>query len=283
MDLTFIIVNHHHSRDLPACIESIQNTAGNLRYEIRVVDNSLGDPGLSEVQAKFPGVHWTINPENTGFARACNQEAKQAQGRYLVFVNPDVVFFPNAILALWEHMESYPDTAVVGPRVLNPNGSLQYSCRRFPTIMTGLFNRYSLLTRLFPENSLSGDYLMKDFDHAHLKQVDWLSGCCMMVKSDRFHQAGMFDEFYFLFNEDVDLCHTLGKLGHAVMYCPEAEVTHRISSSNHKVPAKIIIERHKGMSHYQKKHMTNNIVTRIFLDMMIALRCGSQLLINLLR
>jgi len=283
VDLSFIIVNYKSSRELSVCLASIVNSEAPGAYEIRVVDNSEGDPGLEQVAAAFPQVHLTVNPENVGFARANNQAAQAARGRFLFFVNPDVVLAPETAQVLRVYLETHPRTAAVAPKVVNADGTLQYSCRRFPRVWAGLFNRYSLLTRLFPENPFSRHYLMTDFDHNSTREVDWVSGCCFMVRREAFYEAGMFDEHYFLFIEDVDLCRTLKDRGHAVVYHPATQVTHAISSSNHRLPPKVIIRRHQGMSYYHRKFMEGNPLTRALLDSLIALRCCSQLVLNLFR
>ncbi len=248
-----------------------------------MIDNSHWDSGLPIVGKRFPGIRLTFNSENIGFARANNQAVRETSGRYLFFVNPDVVLQPETTKTLVDFLEANPHVGAVAPKVLNPDGTLQHSCRRFPTAWSGLFNRYSLLTRLFPNNRFSRDYLMTDFDHASTRQVDWLSGCCLMVSREAFMKVGMFDETYFLFIEDVDLCQTIGRSGYEVVYHPETQVTHRISSSNHRVPYKAIIKRHQGMSYYHHKFQKRNKVSQLLLDGLIALRCCSQLMLNVFR
>ncbi len=283
MDISYIIVNYQSSRDLVACLNSILASDFSGSYEILVVDNSEQDSGIAIAEQMFPQIQLTLNPDNVGFARANNQAAHQARGRHLFFLNPDVELKADTTRRLSSYLDAHPQTGAVGPKVLNPDGSRQFSCRRFPTIWSGLFNRYSLLTRLFPDNRFTREYLMTDMDHEATQQVDWLSGCCLMTPREVFVQAGMFDERYFLFNEDVDLCRTLGTLGYEAVYHPETAIVHRISSSNHRLPAKCIVRRHQGMSYYHRKFMEGNEMTRTLLDGLIALRCGMQLVLNLFR
>jgi GT2 family glycosyltransferase len=124
---------------------------------------------------------------------------------------------------------------------------------------------------------------MTDFDHAETREVDWVSGCCMMIRREAFFKAGLFDEHYFLFNEDVDLCQAMHRLGYSVVYHPASKVVHRISSSNHRVPFKVILQRHYGMGHYHRKHIPAHPLTRLLWDTMIALRCCLHMLLNLFR
>jgi hypothetical protein len=247
------------------------------------VDNSQNDRGMAGIKKSFPQIRYIQNPSNTGFSRANNQAVRSAQGEILLFLNPDAILTDQGIENMVAHLKSNADIGALGPKVLNTDGSLQYSCRRFPTLMTGLFNRYSLLSRWFPDNPYTVRYMMKDFSHEEMREVDWLSGCCLMVPRAVFEKTGGFDEHYFLFNEDIDLCRTIHQNGFKVMYFPSAKITHHISTSNNKVPMNIIIKRHLGMSHYYGKHHGENVIVLMLVNIAISLRCLSQLVINIFK
>ncbi|MBT5867297.1 MAG: glycosyltransferase family 2 protein [Nitrospinaceae bacterium] len=283
MKLSCIIVNYHNSLPLKNCLESVYRTLQKISFEVILVDNSQNDPGMEDIKASYPQVQHIQNNTNTGFSKANNLATQSAQGEILLFLNPDTVLSDQSIERMVAHLEANPDIGALGPKVMNTDGSLQYSCRRFPTLMTGFFNRYSLLSRWFPDNVYTVRYMMKDFNHDEIRDVDWLSGCCLMVPRAVFNSAKGFDENYFLFNEDVDLCRSIHQSGFKVTYFPLVRITHHISTSNSKVPAQIIIKRHLGMSHYYRKHHGDNLVTRIIVNMMISLRCLSQLAFNLLK
>jgi N-acetylglucosaminyl-diphospho-decaprenol L-rhamnosyltransferase len=283
VNLSCIIVNYYNSTPLANCLESVYRTLKQISFEVILVDNSLNDPGMESLKQSYPEIRYIQNSANTGFSKANNQAVQSAQGEMLLFLNPDTILTDQAIEGMLEHLKSNPDIGALGPKVLNTDGSLQYSCRRFPTIMTGFFNRYSLLSRWFPDNPYSVRYMMKDFSHAETREVDWLSGCCLMVPQAVFEKAGGFDEHYFLFNEDIDLCRAIHQKGFKIIYFPSAEITHHISTSNSKVPVKIIIKRHLGMSHYYRKNHGNNPVARLIVNIMISLRCLSQLAFNILK
>lgn len=283
VDLSILIVNYNNSATLPDCLDSIDITVRGLEYEVIVVDNASGDEGLKTVQENYPEVRWIKNNINQGFAKANNQAVKVSKGKALLFLNPDTRLTENATQAMIAELKSDSSIGAIGPKVLNRDGSLQYSCRTFPTVWTGLFNRYSLLSRFFPNNKHTRHYLMTDFDHEESRAVDWVSGCCMMVPRSVFLEVGGFDEKYFLFNEDVDLCHTLKHHGYKTLYFPQARIYHDITSSNSKVSPHIILKRHLGMSHYMEKHFTGNPAFKILIHAMIAVRYFSQLAINLFR
>ena len=283
VDLSCIIVNYYSSASLKNCLESVYQTLRKISFEVIIVDNSQNDPGMASLKEAYPQVRVIQNATNVGFAKANNQAALSAQGKTLLFLNPDTILADQSIEDMVAHLESNPDIGALGPKVLNTDGSLQYSCRRFPTLMTGFFNRYSLLSRWFPDNPYTVQYLMKDYNHDENREVDWLSGCCLMVPRAVFEKAGGFDEHYFLFNEDIDLCRAIGQNGFKVMYFPLAKITHHVSTSNSRVPARIIIKRHRGMKHYYGKHHGKNPLTKIIVHTAITLRCLTQLAFNIFK
>jgi GT2 family glycosyltransferase len=283
MDLSILIVNYKNSATLPDCLDSIFRTTQGLEFEVIVVDNGSQDEGLNAIREKFPQTRLIKNNTNRGFSKANNQAAAISKGEILLFLNPDTQLTNNAIQTMMAQLKRDSQTGALGPKVLNPDGSLQYSCRTFPTVWTGLFNKYSLVSRLFPNNKFTRRYLMTDYDHEDSREVDWVSGCCMMVPRSAFIKIGGFDEKYFLFNEDVDLCHTLKHHGYKTFYFPQAKIYHDITSSNTKVPQHIILRRHLGMSHYIVKHFIGNPLLGFLIHAMIAFRYFTQLTVNLFR
>jgi N-acetylglucosaminyl-diphospho-decaprenol L-rhamnosyltransferase len=280
VDLSCIIVNYKNSEPLKDCMASLYQTVQGIDFETIIVDNSQNDLGLKPLRELYPKAQFVSNSSNVGFAKANNQAAKIAQGEVLIFLNPDTILSDQAIDSMYGYYCSHKETGVLGPKVVDPEGSLQYSCRRYPTLWTGLFNRYSILSRLFPENRFTSQYLMRDFNHNEIRQVDWLSGCCLMVSKNTFEKSHGFDENYFLFNEDVDLCRTIKQAGKEVIYFPEATIIHKVSTSNSKTTARVIIQRHFGMMHYFKKYHGQNLLTRWVINFFISLRGITQLLIN---
>ena len=283
MDLSCIIVNYNNSQPLQSCLESIFKTIRGIDFEVIVVDNSENDPGMQVLKNLFSEVQFIFNSSNVGFSKANNQAALVAQGDALIFINPDTILSDKAINSMHNYLVSHSAAGALGPKVVDPDGSLQYSCRRYPTLWTGLFNRYSILSRLFPKNHFTSQYLMLDFNHNDIVPVDWLSGCCLMAPKKVFEQIGGFDENYFLFNEDVDLCRMINKIGKEVIYFPKATVHHHVSTSNSKTSARVIMKRHLGMMHYFKKHHRGNFLFRGTINFFILMRGITQLIANLIK
>jgi hypothetical protein len=283
MELSTVIVNYRSREPLLQCLGALEADAADLAYETVVVDNDPSDGALAAVAAQYPTIRGIPNAENVGYARAINQGIAATTGEFVLAMNPDCVLEPGSIPALIAHLRAHPRTAIAGPRILDSDGTLQYSARSFPDHLTFLFNRYSLLTRLFPNNPWSRRYLLSDWDHRSLRDVDWLSGACMLVRREAIDQVGGMDERFFMFNEDVDWCRRMKLAGWAVSYVPGAQVVHHIGASRKKVAAKVIVERHRGMIHYFHKHHPSNPVVTVIADTLILLRAGLMLTANALR
>ena len=254
MDLSTIIVNYQSRDALRDCLTALPEAAPGLETEIVVVDNASGDGTPEMLAREFPAARLIANRENVGYARAVNQGLRATSAPLVLLMNPDCELRPAAARRLAEFLSTHPRAAIAAPRILNPDGSLEYSARAFPDQLTFLFNRYSLLTRLFPANPWSRRYLMSDWDHASVREVDWVSGACMMVSRAAIDAAGGMDEAYFMFNEDVDWCRRMQLGGWSVTYVPDAVCVHHIGASRRRTAARVILERHRGMIHYFHKY-----------------------------
>jgi GT2 family glycosyltransferase len=218
-----------------------------------------------------------------GYARAVNQGIHATSGTFVLVMNPDCEPRAGTVGALLGRLRAQPRAAMVGPRILNPDGTLEYSARAFPDHLTFLFNRYSLLTRLFPGNPFSRRYLLTDWDHLSAREVDWLSGACLMVRREAIERVGGMDEAFFMFNEDVDWCRRMKQAGWINEYAPEAVVIHHIGASRRRVAPRVIVARHRGMIHYFHKHHPTNPVLRALADSLIVIRAGLMLARNTLK
>ncbi len=283
MDLSLVLVYYKAREHLRACLPSLPAACAGLSYEVIVVDNASGDGMADELRREFPSVQVLENSENMGFACGVNRGLDHARGRAVALLNPDTKVEPGALSTLVRHLDAHPGVGAAGPKILDPDGSVQLSCRRFPTHWTGLFNRYSLLTRLFPDNPWSRAYLMLDFDHNSTRAVDWISGACLVTRRAVIERVGPMDEAFFLFNEDVDWCRRMHDAGYEVVYVPEARCTHAIGASKGAIPLWLIWRRHQGMRHYFRKHHRGPWPVMFLTDVGILLRCAAQVALNPLR
>ncbi len=277
LDLSVVIVNFNALAHVRRCLASLQDGAAGLRWEAAVVDNASREAGVESLAGEFANVRVIRRAGNGGFAVGANTGIRAARAETVLLLNPDTLVRPGAATELYRFMCTNPDVGVLGPRLENPDGSLQLSCRRFPSFWSGLFNRYSLLTRLFPHNRLSAAYLMTDWDHAVTSDVDWLSGAAMMLPRRALAETGLFDERYFFAIEDVDLCRRMHAAGWRVVYHPAAVVTHRIGASSSTVPNRVVVARHRGMWHYYRSHMRGGPLLDAITAVGISARCLAQL------
>src|SRR5688572_1580757 len=283
MDLSLIVVYYRAPEAMRACLASLPAACAGLEAEILVVDNASGDGMAGEMRGDHPAVGVFENRENVGFARGVNRGIAEARGRCVALLNPDTRVEPGAFAALVGYLDAHPEAGAVGPRIVDPDGTLQLSCRRFPTHWTGFFNRYSLLTRLFPGNPWSRSYLMLDFDHASTRAVDWISGACLVTRRDVIDRVGPMDEAFFLFNEDVDWCRRMHAAGYQVVYLPSVTCMHEVGASKGAIPAWLIWRRHQGMRHYFRKHHPGPWPWMALTDLGIVLRASLQIAIQPLR
>ena len=262
-DIAVIVVNWNAREDLRRCLESLMAAPKPaMDYSVFVVDNASSDGSAAMVSAEFPGVRLLGNRDNLGFSKANNQAIAQTDSRYVFLLNSDAAVFPGTLDALVGYADLYTNAGILGPKVLNIDGSLQFSCRRFPSLGAGFF-RNTYLGRLFPNNKFARDYLMADFDHAHALSVDWVSGCAMLIRRELIEKIGALDERFYMYCEDVDICQRTWDAGEEVVYVPDAVVTHAIGRSSDKNADKMIIEFHRSWYAYDlKRHPKSSEIRR---------------------
>uniref|UniRef100_A0A832I361 Glycosyltransferase family 2 protein n=1 Tax=Eiseniibacteriota bacterium TaxID=2212470 RepID=A0A832I361_UNCEI len=283
MELSVVLVHYKSPEALFTCLDTLAPELAGRAAEVLVVDNDSRDGTPARLAAERPAVRVIANAENVGYARAVNQGLAATSGEFVLVMNPDCEVRPGAIAALLARLRAHPRAAIAGPRIENPDGSLEYSARAFPDHLTFLFNRYSLLTRLFPRNRWSRRYLMTDWDHASPRAVDWLSGACLLVRRAAAAQVGGMDEAFFMFNEDVDWCRRMVLAGFENHYVPDAVVVHHIGASRGRVAPRVIVSRHRGMIHYFRKHHPAHPLVEALAAGFIWLRAGLMLAHNALR
>ena len=218
-----------------------------------LVDNASRDNSIEVAQNACPQVQVLPQSRNLGLGAAANLAAAATTGDLIMVLNPDVTLMPGAVVALQKFFAEHPEASCCGPQLLNPDGSLQPSCRAFPTLLTGFF-RYTPLERLFPHNRFTRRYLLTDFDHNQVREVDWVSGACLVVRREVWEQLGGFDEGFFMFCEDTDLCYRIKKAGGKVFYVPQARAYHKVGASTNQAVARMILAWHKSMLRFYRKH-----------------------------
>lgn len=269
MKLSIIIVNYNSKKFLNKALSAIYSNNSSthplihsFNFETIVVDNHSIDGSIKLIREKFPQVRLIKNVKNVGFARANNQAIPRARGEYILFLNPDAVPEKKAIEQLVNFMEQRPFAGCVGGKLLNMDGTLQFSCRSFPDYISIFFGRKSFFRRMFPENLFSRKFLLTDLDYTKPQKIDWIIGACMLTKREILSRVGFFDENFFLFVEDMDFCYRLKKQGFEIYYCPNAVFYHTYGAITQKFWIKSTISHNLGIYKFFNKNYQFGFITK---------------------
>jgi len=226
-----LIVSHNHGQFLHSCLSSIFSSI-KLPFEVLVIINNPKDQESQKIAKKFP-VKILVNKKEKGLSANLNYGIKMTKGDYILVLNPDTKLTKNALEDLVSFMEKQPKVAICGPKLVYSDGSLQFSARRFPNFKTFLIRR--LPVRKFLVNSrLNLYHLGADLNHKKIQPVDWVLGACMLIRRKAIEEIGFFDENYYLYVEDIDLCFCAWKKGWQVWYVPKAKVIHHYQAESDK-------------------------------------------------
>lgn len=253
-DASIVIVNWNTKRFLLSCLASIKVHTRGIDYEIFVVDNASTDGSADAVAQVFPEVHLIRNNANLGFSRASNQAIRQAQGRYILLLNPDAQLIDDTIVRMIGFLDNYPDIGAMGCRIVNESGHLDPRCaRREPTLLTELFHEVGL-DRRFPHSSIFGRYLMTNWDHTTDREVEVLSGACLMVRHAAIDAVGLLDEGFFMYGEDIDLCARMRAADWRVYFFSQGTIVHIGDASANQVRGEMNLEKIRSRYRYFRKH-----------------------------
>lgn len=231
-----VIVASWNTRDLlERCLRSVTSSHPGFELELIVVDNGSSDGSVQMVASRFPQAILIASKENLGFAGANNLGMARATGDYLLLINADAEMADSALSGLVHCAEENPGAGIVGPRLLNPDGTAQSSRRRFPTTATA-FLESTVLQRWFPNHPVLRAYYVLDRDDGEVQEVDWLVGACLLVRAEAARSAGPLDEGYFMYSEELDWCHRFANKGWKVVYYPFAVVYHHGGQGSDQAP-----------------------------------------------
>jgi GT2 family glycosyltransferase len=248
-EVSVIIVSYNTRELLRECIESILCEQGDgLAVEVIVVDNASADGSAAMVAEQFPQVRLIANPDNRGFGAACNQGLEIAQGRYALILNADIRAQPGALQRLVAFMDAHPDAAVCGGQLRYPDGRIQPSCARELTLWW-VFCEQSMLAKLFPRTRLFGGYWRTHWDFSATIETEQVMGACMMLR----RPFPRFDEDYFLYCEDTDLCYRVRQAGGRIYYVHDAVFVHHLGASGEPQRAQMVIYYNCGKERYFRK------------------------------
>jgi len=265
VELSIIIVSWNVRELLADCLDSIygspgarvdedgQLRIGSSHIEIIVVDNASSDDSTAMVRSDFPHVHLIPSQENLGFTGGNNLGLCEAQGQFVLLLNPDTRIVDDALDNMLAYMRDHPAIGVIGPHLEYGDGSWQPSARRFPSLATA-FMESTLLDQWFPGNRWAQRYRMVDLAENETHDCDWVTGACILVREAVVEQVGGLDESYFMYSEELDWCRRIVAAGWRVIYLPSARIVHYEGQSSDQVVARRHILFESSKIRYFHKH-----------------------------
>ncbi len=256
--LSICIVNWNTRDYLRECLQSIADTASDLAPEVIVVDNASSDGSAEMVRRAFPSVMLLANDENLKYARANNQALEVAGGEFKLLLNPDVVVLEGALRELLAAADRHARAGAVAPKLVNPDGSLQRSCRSFPNPDALTYEMLGL-SRLFPRSRRFGKYRMSWWCCDTEMTVDQPMASALLLRASSLAEVGLFDEGFPMFFNDVDLCRRLWNGGWEVWFTPAASMIHHVGAGTRQVRPQMVQESHRSLLRYYQKHYRGRV------------------------
>ncbi|NQV37353.1 MAG: glycosyltransferase [Candidatus Marinimicrobia bacterium] len=272
--VSVLIVSYNVKQYLLHAIDTVIASNYDGEIEVIVTDNNSYDGSVEALAKTYPKVKTIPNQENVGFGKAVNQAAKIASGDYLLILNPDTIMEESTISTFVDYMESKTHVGMIGPKILNADGSLQPACKRsFPRPMVALPKLLGL-SKLFPNSKWAGKYNLTYLDPDVIHSVDAISGSCMFVRKNIFDQIGGFDEQFFMFGEDIDLCYQIKNNDFEIHYVPTAKIIHFHGESVKSAPYDSLHAFYSAMILFSEKHFSSSQMrfTRLFINSGVRVR-----------
>lgn len=296
MDLAIVILNYNTRDDLRNCLDSLRQSVGDFSYEVVVVDNASSDGSVEMVRREHPWVqHLVVANHNGGYAYG-NNLGFRALGfkdaahpvdlpRYVLLLNPDTIVPPDSLAEMLAFMNAHPEVGVAGPKLVRQDGSLDKACRRsFPSVGVSFYHLCGL-GKLFPKNRRFARYNLTFLDENEQSEVDAVVGAFMMMRSKTLAQAGLLDETFFMYGEDLDLCYRIKALGWRVVYNPAVTILHLKGRASRKASRRAIIAFYQAMKIFHDKHYRERTIFLVnwAIDLGIWLLCRWALFADRLR
>lgn len=251
VDLAVVIVNYNAGEFLGRCVTSVDRAAGGLVIDILVIDNASHDGSARAAVTQTPQVRLIENPTNRGLSAAWNQGSRAVNAPWILFLNPDAEICRGGLASFVTVGERRPDVAVLGPLIRNADGTVYESGRAFPSVVQAV--GHAFLGPFAPENRFTSGYRQTSWDRTTEREVDWVSFAAMLIRRSAFDQVGAFDEGFWLYGEELDLCTRLRDAGWRVLATPALEVSHVGGVSTGR-SRRTHLMHSQGISRYYRKH-----------------------------
>lgn len=254
MKLSIIIVNWNTKTLLQKCLSSVFTHLKNINFEVFVVDNASSDQSVLMVKEKFPQVKLIENQKNLGFAKANNQAIEKSTGEYVLLLNSDAELIDDSWRKMVDYLASNGTVGVLGPKILNPDKTIQPSVRHFPSLSVQVLILLKL-HHIFKKAKSLKHYFHTDFDYDNSQSVDQVMGACFMIRKKLLEQIGRLDEKFYIWFEEVDFCQRAVKAGWQVYYYADAQIVHHGAASfNQQLRLRKQINFNNSLLHYFRKH-----------------------------
>ena len=268
MKLSIIIVSYNVSAYLRQCIQSILDSSNFGQYEIIVVDNDSYDNSCTMIKKEFPNIKLIQNSINMGFSKAVNKGISISKGDYICLLNPDTLISSDTFNTLLQYFKDNKNIGAIGPKILNPDGSLQLACKRsFPSLSSIIYKIFGL-SKIFFKNKYFGKYNLTYLNENDIHSIDCISGSCMLFPKDVVNKIGLLDETFFMYGEDIDFCYRLKKFGYQIIYNPHTSIIHYKGESGKNAPFDLINIFYKALFKFYKKY-ENEYPSSKFINILI--------------
>ena len=252
-ELAVVIVNFNTGGYLERCLASLEAHRGGIETDVLVIDNASVDGSHTAAIAAHPWARLIQNPENVYLSPAWNQGIRETDAPYLLLLNPDTEWWAGTLADYVAVAQSHPRAGIVGPMVRNMDGGVYPSGRPLPSVVDAV--GHAFFEPFVPRNRFSRRYHMEGWDRSTEREVDWVSGCCMLLPRSAFDEVGMLDESFLLFGEELDLATRLRDAGWSVLFTPEVEILHAIGVSRGR-SRRMSVMHSRSIYRYYRKHRT---------------------------
>jgi GT2 family glycosyltransferase len=259
--IAVVIVNYNTRHDLGVCLASLKSYTPT---EVVVVDNASTDGSVEMVRADYPWVTLQANKRNFGYGAAANQAITACHAKYVLLLNSDTIVMPGAVEALIRYLDQNPRVAIGGPRILNPDGTLQRSCFPFPTPVD-VFLDVSNLSSLIRYVPILRNSYLRTWSHSHVRPVPWISGAALAINRSAFEAVGGFDASFFMYFEEVDLCYRLASAGWQIHFAPVADVIHAGGRSTQQRRVDMTVQFFVSLAQFYRRHYSRIRLTELFI------------------
>lgn len=282
MNLSIVILNYRTFELTRDTVNSVLRYSYPFSYEIIVVDNASGDDSLMKLQDYFKDkVKFIESKENNGFAAGNNLALRQVKSDYVLLLNSDTVVWENTLENVYSYMEQHTDVGACGCRVRLESGELDKACKRtFPNVKNSFFRLFHI-----PNKSQDDNYNLTDLPDDEVYEIDCLTGAFMFIRDRALEDAGLLDETFFMYGEDIDLCYRIKEVGWKIVYYGKNSITHFKGASSKKQKNKLIYEFYHAMYIYYKKHHAeeSSFIVNIVVYFGISVLCILKLFLNLFK